>query len=113
MHSSGSKYISSNRWNAIARSMHDAGIATMKSGALSISVSKWLSKAKAHDAIERVIARCIIECLTLKQISLISHKPAKISSGMKHFIIVVSSGYTIQHSLLYNKQSYLLSILLI
>ena len=79
--------------------MHDTGIATMKSGALSISLSKWLSKAKAIDATEIVMAKCIIEFLTLKQSNLNSQSPEKTKRGMKHSI-TFTSALTITHSLL-------------
>ena len=90
--------------------MHDTGIATIKRGALSISLSKWLSKANAQDATEIVIARCMIECFTLKQRSLRNHRDEKIKSGIKHSITFTSSGDTTKHSLLNNSQSCLVSI---
>ena len=76
--------------------MQDTGMATMKSGALSISLSKWLSKAKAIDATEIVIARCIIEFFTLKQSNLNSQRPEKIKRGMKHSITFTSEFTTTQ-----------------
>ena len=90
--------------------MHDTGIATMKRGALAISVSKWLSKANAQDATEIVIARCMIECFTLKQSSLRNHRAEKIRRGIKHSITLTSSGDTTKHSLLNNAQSCRVSI---
>ena len=90
--------------------MHDTGIATMKRGALAISVSKWLSKANAQDATEIVIARCMIECFTLKQRSLRNHRAEKIRRGTKHSMTLTSSGDTTKHSLLNNAQSCLVSI---
>ena len=90
--------------------MHDTGIATMKRGALAISVSKWLSKANAQDATEIVIARCMIECFTLKQRSLRNHRAEKIRRGIKHSITLTSSGDTTKHSLLNNAQSCRVSI---
>ena len=71
----------------------------MNSGALSISLSKWLSKAKAHEATEIVMARCIIEFFTLKQSNLNSQRPEKTKSGMKHSITFTSSATT-THSVL-------------
>ena len=90
--------------------MHDTGIATMKRGALAISVSKWLSKANAQDATEIVIARCMIECFTLKQRSLRNHRAEKIRRGIKHSMTLTSSGDTTKHSLLNNAQSCRVSI---
>ena len=90
--------------------MHETGIATMKRGALAISVSKWLSKANAQDATEIVIARCMIECFTLKQRSLRNHRAEKIRRGIKHSMTLTSSGDTTKHSLLNNAQSCRVSI---
>merc|ERR1719464_1087763 len=74
-------------------------MATMKSGALSMSLSKWLSKANAIDATEIVMARCMIEFLTLKQHSLSRYRPEKINRGMKHSITLTLLSLTSQPAL--------------
>ena len=83
-HSSDSKYISRSYWKEIASKMQLIGMATMYSGAFSSSLSKWLSKAKAIDATEIEIARCMIEFLTLKQHIFTNQRDARTKSGMKH-----------------------------
>ena len=88
-HSSDSKYISRSCWKEIAKRMQLTGIATIYSGAFSISLSKWLSKANAIEATEIEIARCIIEFLTLKQQILINQRHARTRSGTKHDITLL------------------------
>ena len=83
MHSSGSKYISDSCWNEIESNTHDIGIAKIKSGAFSISLSNLLSQAKAMDAIDAVNAKWIIEFFTLKQMIFKSHRQDSTSIGMK------------------------------
>ena len=89
-HSSDSKYISSSCWNEMASRMQDIGIATMYKGAFSLSLSKWLSKAKAIEATDRAIATCIMEFWIRKQVIFINQRPDRTSSGTKHSMTLVS-----------------------